>query len=194
MDTLTPKDHGEALALYRAQIVGAVASRELDRGDLREALLELSKQRFRPPRSHGTRTYSLATLERWYYAYKSGGLDALRPEPRSEAARGPPAQAGGFGLRLEVAVPAEAGRGSRLKPAEGEGVARPSGAGSPSTRKSPSCCSWSWFSMYALITSSVTFPLLQQKYPRAQMCRPQNVRRRCENSIINVCDDRPFNR
>jgi hypothetical protein len=55
--------------------------------------------------------------------------------------RSPPAQAGGFGLRLEVAVPAEAGQGSRLKPAEGEGLARPSGAGSPSTRKSPSCCS-----------------------------------------------------
>jgi putative transposase len=87
MDTLTPKDHGEALALYRAQIVGAVASRELDRGDLREALVELSSQRFRPPRSHGTRTYSLATLERWYYAYKSGGLDALRPAPRSDRGR-----------------------------------------------------------------------------------------------------------
>lgn len=87
MDTLTPKDPSEALALYRAEIVGALARRELDHGDLGKALTELSQQRFRPPRSHGARRYSVATLERWYYAYKSGGLEALRPEPRSDKGR-----------------------------------------------------------------------------------------------------------
>ncbi len=31
-----------------------------------------------------TRTYSVPTLERWYYALRIGGLEALRPEPRSD--------------------------------------------------------------------------------------------------------------
>jgi transposase InsO family protein len=87
VDDLTPKDPGEALALYRSEVVGAVVRRELEHGDLHAALVELSKQRFRPPRSHGSRTYSVATLERWYYAYKSGGLEALRPAERKDKGR-----------------------------------------------------------------------------------------------------------
>lgn len=88
MQPLTPKDPAEAIALYRSEIVGSLTRRELDRGQLAEALAELSKQRFRAPRSHSPRTYSVATLERWYYAYKEGGLDALRPQPRSDRGRG----------------------------------------------------------------------------------------------------------
>ncbi len=34
-----------------------------------------------------TKAYSVATLERWFYAYKSGGLEALRPSPRSDRGR-----------------------------------------------------------------------------------------------------------
>jgi transposase len=86
--TLEPKDHAEALALFRSEIVGGLVRRELEHGDLRAAFLEISQQRFRPPRSHGPRSYSPATLERWYYAYKGGGLDALRPEPRADRGRG----------------------------------------------------------------------------------------------------------
>jgi transposase InsO family protein len=88
MDTLTPKDDAEAVALYRAQIIGSVCARELSRGELQTALAELSDQRFRPPRAHSPRSYSIATLERWYYAYKQGGLEALRPEPRADKGRG----------------------------------------------------------------------------------------------------------
>ncbi len=88
MDEITPKDHAEAVALYRAQIIGAVAVRELDRGELAAALGELSKQRFRAPRAHSSHSYSVATLERWYYAYKEGGLDALRPQARADKGRG----------------------------------------------------------------------------------------------------------
>ena len=88
MDEITPKDHAEAVALYRAQIIGAVAVRELDRGELGAALEELSKRRFRAPRAHSPQTYSVATLERWYYAYKEGGLDALRPQARADKGRG----------------------------------------------------------------------------------------------------------
>jgi putative transposase len=87
-DPIRSKDPAEAIALYRAQIVGPIARRELERGDLAQALTELSKTRFCPPRSHGGQTYSVATLERWYYAFKQGGLDALRPKPRSDRGRG----------------------------------------------------------------------------------------------------------
>ena len=87
MSTLSPKDHAEAVALFRSEIVGALTRRELDRGELSLALTELSQQRFRPPQAKATKAYSVATLERWYYAYKSGGLQALRPSPRSDRGR-----------------------------------------------------------------------------------------------------------
>ena len=64
-------------------------------------------------------------------------------------------------------APAEAGlKLPRWKRAQVEGFVGPFGLSSPSTLKEPSS-SCAWFSMYAAITSSVTFPLLQQKYPRA---------------------------
>jgi putative transposase len=88
MQEITPKDHAEAVALYRAQIVGALCVRQLDRGELGAALAELSTKRFRAPRAHSPQTYSVATLERWYYAYKDGGLDALRPQARADKGRG----------------------------------------------------------------------------------------------------------
>jgi transposase InsO family protein len=87
MDPITPKDHAEAIALYRAEIVGALTRRELERGDLSAALTELSQQRFRSPLAHSPKSISVSTLERWYYAYKEGGLEALRPEPRADRGR-----------------------------------------------------------------------------------------------------------
>ena len=55
----------------------------------------------------------------------------------------------------------------------------------PSTLKSSS---WSIFcsAMYFAMTSSVTLPELQQKYPRAHRCRPQNCFFRCGNSASKV--------
>ncbi len=76
---LRPKDHAEAIALYRAQIVGPLVRRALERGDPASALAELKKTRFCAPRSHGTRTYSVATLERWYYAFKARRPRCARP-------------------------------------------------------------------------------------------------------------------
>jgi len=85
---LVPKDHAEAIALFRAEIVGSLVRRELEHGDLRRAFTEASQQRFRPPRAHGPRSYSASTLERWYYAYKAEGLEGLRPKPRGDRGRG----------------------------------------------------------------------------------------------------------
>ena len=87
MKDLNPKNHAEAVALFRSEVVGALTHRDVDRGELADALVELSKQRFRPPGAKFSKTFSLATLERWHYAYKSGGLDALKPTPRSDRGR-----------------------------------------------------------------------------------------------------------
>jgi hypothetical protein len=75
----------------------------------------------------------------------------------------PPPEGGGFGEPLEVGLfrlkPTQA---PPLKRAQAEGFVSPFGLSSPSTRNSASSSSC-WFSMYCAITSSVTFPLLQQK-------------------------------
>jgi len=85
--TLSPKDHAEAVAIFRSEIIGGLTRRELDRGELRRELLAIAKQRWRAPDADHTRTYALRTLERWYSAYRKGGLEALRPGPRSDRGR-----------------------------------------------------------------------------------------------------------
>lgn len=87
MSELKPKDHAEAVALFRSEIIGALTRRELDRGELREELQRLAKRRYRAPGAKTTRQYATSTLERWLYRYKKGGLTALRPEPRSDRGR-----------------------------------------------------------------------------------------------------------
>jgi len=84
---LTPRDHAEAVALFRAQIIGALTRRDLDRGELAAALRALAAERYRPPGSATTRQFGASTLERWFYAYRGGGLAALRPRPRSDRGR-----------------------------------------------------------------------------------------------------------
>ena len=85
--TLTITDHAEAVALFRAGIVGALVHRDLARGERRAELRRLSRERYRPPGSDTTRTYSYPTLERWFDRYRNGGLDALRPRARSDRGR-----------------------------------------------------------------------------------------------------------
>lgn len=86
-DPLRPRDHAEAVALFRASIVGALVRRDLTRGDLAIALRGLAECRYRPPGGSSSKQYGSSTLERWYYAYRRGGLDALRPAPRSDRGR-----------------------------------------------------------------------------------------------------------
>lgn len=84
-DELSPRDHAEEVALFRAQIVGDLIARQLEHGDLAAELRERSQQRFRPPGSSVSRTYSVATLERWLYRLRAGGVKALRPRRRLDA-------------------------------------------------------------------------------------------------------------
>jgi transposase InsO family protein len=87
MESLTPATHAEAVAVFRHGVIGALTQAQMDRGQLAEALKALSKQHFRPPKSLTTKRISVATLERWYYAYRDRGLDGLKPEPRSDRGR-----------------------------------------------------------------------------------------------------------
>src|SRR5439155_5749023 len=87
MESLTPKSHAEAVAVFRHGVIGALTQAQMDRGQLAAALEQLTKQRFRPPKSNSTRNFSAATLERWYYAFRKRGLEGLRPAPRSDKGR-----------------------------------------------------------------------------------------------------------
>lgn len=69
------------------------AAQQLPKGDVRQrvqlraALAGLSTQRLRPPKSKTTRSYSVTTLERWYYAFRARQLDGLKPAPLSDKGR-----------------------------------------------------------------------------------------------------------
>ncbi len=90
MNDLTPKNHGEEVAVFRHSLIGELATRAglLGHGERSEALRRLSEQRVRPPGSDTTRCYSASTLERWLYAYRKGGLAALVPRARGDRGRG----------------------------------------------------------------------------------------------------------
>ncbi len=87
MDELKPKSHQEAVAVFRHGVIGALTQAELDSGQLRAALQALAIKRFVPPRAKTSRTYSVATVERWYYAFKKHGLPGLLPRPRKDKGR-----------------------------------------------------------------------------------------------------------
>ncbi len=89
MMTLEARDFAERVAVFRHGIIGALATRgALSHGDLAEELRRIAQESHRPPEAARTRSFSVATLERWLYAYKKGGLDALRPARRSDCGRG----------------------------------------------------------------------------------------------------------
>lgn len=87
MTDLKARDRAEEVALFRYGIIGGLCGQELARGELRAELRRLSTQRYRAPGAQRTRTFAVSTLERWYYAYLNGGLEALRPKPRADRGR-----------------------------------------------------------------------------------------------------------
>ena len=82
---LAPKDAAEAVGIFRAQVIGPLLTRVFtSHGELAAAIRALSRVRYRPPSSSTTRTYSEATLERWYYRFRKGGLAGITPQRRSD--------------------------------------------------------------------------------------------------------------
>jgi transposase InsO family protein len=70
-------------ALFRHAILGDLFSRNLRRGQLRPALKQLAVQTYED--HHGrSRRVAYKTLEEWYYKYRNGGFEALKPRPRSD--------------------------------------------------------------------------------------------------------------
>ena len=84
MKDIRPKNHAEEVALFRSQIVGALTCMQLGRGALRAELRRLAAERYRAPGRDHTHSYSMTTLERWYYAFKNGGIEGLVPKPRKD--------------------------------------------------------------------------------------------------------------
>lgn len=87
MPSLVPRDHAEAVALFRAEIIGALARSELSHGELAKQLRKLAERKYRSPGRRASKQFGASTLERWYYAYRRGGLAALRPDARSDRGR-----------------------------------------------------------------------------------------------------------
>jgi putative transposase len=84
-DDLKPADRAEEQALFRLKVIGPLLCGEAkSHRQLAAALRDLSQTRFRAPDAAVTRTYAVSTLERWLYAYREGGLGALRPKRRSD--------------------------------------------------------------------------------------------------------------
>ena len=71
-------------ALFRLSVLGPLASRStLEHGELRSILQELAAQSYQIPGSR--RTYlSRQTIEKWYYDWLKGGIDALTPKVRQD--------------------------------------------------------------------------------------------------------------
>jgi len=87
MPVLTPSNRAEEIALFRHQLIAPLVLSDASHGELRARLVEICQQRVRPPRAHATRTYSISTLERWYYTFREHGLEGLRPSPRGDRGR-----------------------------------------------------------------------------------------------------------
>ena len=81
-ESLKPKDHAEAVALFRAQVLGPLLCIDVGKRELAMTLRELSTRRYMPPGAKSTRTFAPSTLQRWYYRYRAKGLAGLRPQSR----------------------------------------------------------------------------------------------------------------
>lgn len=75
------------VALFRLSVLGPLASRDhFSRGELKKMLNELAAHTYLIPGSKRTRL-SPQAIERWYYAWKQGGIEALEPKVRCDKQR-----------------------------------------------------------------------------------------------------------
>jgi transposase InsO family protein len=76
-------DERNQVALFRHAILGDVLSRNLRRGQLRPTLKQLAQETYQD--HHGrSRRIAYKTLEEWYYKYRTGGFETLKPRPRKD--------------------------------------------------------------------------------------------------------------
>lgn len=74
-------------ALFRLSVLGPLASREgFAHGELKAQITALAKKRYNIPGSQNC-YIDAKTIERWYYLWLKGGIDALAPNPRQDRGR-----------------------------------------------------------------------------------------------------------
>jgi len=76
-------DEKRQIALWRFSVLGALVSAELEHGERSELLQQAEERQWKDWRGEPT-ARDHKTIERWYYAYKRGGLKALEPQDRSD--------------------------------------------------------------------------------------------------------------
>jgi putative transposase len=99
-------DKAEAIALHRWAVIAEATSDRLDAHE-RGALVRAISARSHTHPDGSVRRYSRATIDRWIRQWRRGGLEALRPETRSDtgAVRAHPELADeAAALRLELPV------------------------------------------------------------------------------------------
>lgn len=80
-DELQPKSHAERVAVFRAQIIGALSARDLERGELRTELEALSRTPFRLPGSAITKCYGVLHARALVLRVPSARSRSLRARP-----------------------------------------------------------------------------------------------------------------
>jgi len=74
----------DPIALFRLSVLGPLASRDrLQPGELKRLVRQLAATTYHIPNSTRVRL-SEATIQRWYYAWKRGGIEALAPRIRRD--------------------------------------------------------------------------------------------------------------
>ena len=81
-----PEDQVERIALWKISVLGPLISARLDHGERRTYFAAASLRLHEHP-SGRTLRLSARTIESWYYAYRKGGLVALRPTLRGDRGR-----------------------------------------------------------------------------------------------------------
>jgi len=90
MDTASHADtHQARWARFRFSIIGPLLSAPPECGELKSALEELSKKQWRHPTTSIPVSFSVSTLERWFYLAKrnTDPVGALRTKRRADAAK-----------------------------------------------------------------------------------------------------------
>ncbi len=97
-------DMAEAVALHRWAVIAEATAERLSPAERGVVVRRMAEQAHSHPDGSGRR-YSRGTIDRWIRAWRAGGLDALRPSPRSDVGtvRAHPELAGeAVALRLEL--------------------------------------------------------------------------------------------
>ncbi len=97
-------DQQEAIALFRYGVIAEALPDRLTPGERGVIVRQIASRDHQLP-SGELRTYSRNTIDRWIRSYRRGGLEALRPDPRSDTGSvrsHPELYAEAAALRLEL--------------------------------------------------------------------------------------------